>query len=829
MSFDKYLTGLNDSLQISDKDGELQSLSDNFFEAYTHLKSLSIITPELTSLPASFALLTQLERLHLGKTKLKALPDSIAALKELQSLNLETNLIDLNKEIPKLVTLPKLETLYLNGYRGSVFPSGISQLKGLKKISIAEDLKKKYQFHELIATLAPLPVLEEVEIGAPVQSNSFNEDFLQLDKPMTIHSRGGWTAFYLGKPEEWPLFLGLTQQVLLTKQYDEVLLPFRQRFYGKDVPRTQRELLFGIYVRNYTALNTVLKNALSAAIKENKAANLILLDKLKGESGKSIREKLQGHSITLGEQTPENNIVVIGPGTTLEEAEPYVLNGYTFITVDHLKEALINLADPWLMQEDNSSSNDNLVQLLVSNQIENFQIAFQIVEQGGANKTVQSLLAAIMLAHPEASIYKAAEKLYNKYGSESFKQHIKKLGLSLRMSGNSDSKVASIARHVDIDKVVFLLMHHRIAAANKNIADVEPQILRIFKMDNPQIPDILPFFTDLRTIHYNHCINVQLDQAIPKLQQLPTCKILVFEECEMTVPASIGQLTHLEHLELGFTQVPQPETLGNLKNLKKLNLEGTKLTKWDWLSSLPQLEDLNVNNCALPEIPQEVYSLTKLKSLEAKQNKIKNIDPAITNIVDLRVLDLSNNQLRRFPYVVGNLRQLSVLRLRSNAIGEFDAATLKQEGNITTQTWTELDLSRTGLKTFELKEIQLPVLQLLDISNNELSVLDDSIFRSKTLKELYAENNQISVIPPSISNITYFTKLWIHKNKIQRLEDYMARIHIENADFTDNQIDFIHPDFDTIGKDRHARLYWKIKNNPISRSLSNFGGLYGHK
>jgi len=72
-----------------------------------------------------------------------------------------------------------------------------------------------------------------------------------------------------------------------------------------------------------------------------------------------------------------------------------------------------------------------------------------------------------------------------------------------------------------------------------------------------------------------------------------------------------------------------------------------------------------------------------------------------------------------------------------------------------------------------------------------------------------------------------FGKLWLHNNRITRLEHYMAQLRVSNCDLSNNNISFIHPDFDVYGKDNHARLYWKIRNNPISRTLHNFGGLYG--
>lgn len=676
----------------------------------------------------------------------------------------------------------------------------------------------------MIETVSNLTLLEELEINIPVQISDINDDFLQLDRLRKIK---GWFWPFLSKIEETPLLIGRTKNVLFDKPVDEAVKVFRDKFKDSNMSKEQLELLFGIHVKNYTALNAILPNALKASLEEKKPVNLILLDKPKGESAKSIKENLGSHNITITGQSENQSIIVIGVKTILDEAEPYVEKGYKLITVDHLKDVLVAVADPWLMQKDNESSNTQLMQLLASNQTENYQIAFQIIEGGGANKTIQSLLAAIMLSHPESSIYKTAEKLYDKYGSQSFKVHAKNTKISFRKSGDTEKKVNIVVNHPDIDAFTFRLMHHCIAGSNKNIADVQPKIFRLKDVKNVEISETLPFFTHFEEIHFDNCQDLKFEKGIPLLKQMTWCKVLNINNCRINVPDTISELDHLNSLDLGFNIVLNPNCLEKLKSLRHLNIEGTKLAEWKWLKSLCELEYINVNNCALLNLPQEIYSIKTLTTIIAKQNKIKQIEEIINELVNLKLLDFSNNQLTSFPYFLAKLPNLTTLLLRSNSIPEFDSSKVINVANTNSFSWVEFNLSRNGLSKFSFGNMMLPALRVLDISYNEISMLDNSIFASGSLSELYAECNKISAIPPAISKVTHFTKLWLHKNQIARLEDYMAGIRIENCDLSDNQISFIHPDFDSIGKDGYARLYWKIRNNPISATLNNFGGLYG--
>lgn len=825
MNLEKHLRVSPAGLEIHDFDGVITSLPEDFFDAHTHIHYLHIYGTGITALPSSFDKLTGLKHLKLA-TKIKSFPEAISQFNELHSLHIRGNTIDFNKDAVKLSGLPQLTELELFGYRGTSFPTNIALLKGLRKLRLSDDLKKKLTIKDVFETVAKLPVLEELDFGVPVADSDIDETFLKIDHVKQLTGYGWRFAYH---SEKAPLLLGRTKQVLFQYTLGEKLAAFRQRFNSPSLSDRQLELLFGMFIKNFTAVNERLPNLLQGRLAEKKPVNLIILDKPKGESAKSIKESLKSYPITINGTGAENSVVVIGPRTTAEEAEPYIVQGYDLATVDHLKEVLVAEADPWLLQEENGSSNAQLLQLLTSNQTENYLIAFQIIETGGANKAIQSLLAAIMLSHPETKVAKAATKLYDKYGSGSFKHHAEALKISLKRSGDTLRKVNALVNHPDIDAFAFRLMHHLIAGSNKNIADLPAHIFTIKNVPDIQITEVLPFFTHIKELHFEGCERFPLKEAIPLLKEMTTCRVLKLNGCKTTVPASIAELTHLQVLEIGGNEVAAPGALTSLQNLKRLDVEGTKIGEWEWLQNLVSLESLNISHNALAAIPTGILAIKNLKELEASHNHITEIDPRITELTELGSIDCSNNKINSFPYFLAKLQKLGRLLLRSNTIAEFDSLQIISTTQAEELPWTTLNLSRNKLTSFSLGSLHLGHLQVLDISYNAITALDHSVFQSGSLRELYAQGNAIPEIPEAVSRVGYFDKLWLQGNRITALPEYMARVRVQNCDLSDNQIHFIHPDFDVIGKDNYGRLYWKIRNNPVSESLVNFGGLYGHR
>lgn len=89
----------------------------------------------------------------------------------------------------------------------------------------------------------------------------------------------------------------------------------------------------------------------------------------------------------------------------------------------------------------------------------------------------------------------------------------------------------------------------------------------------------------------------------------------------------------------------------------------------------------------------------------------------------LTYLDLSTNRLADFPQPVLSIYKLRTLLLSYNKITSIESA---------------------------LSEKVLPLLEILDVSNNQISDISDSIFHKQSLSYLNIENNNISKLPTVI-------------------------------------------------------------------------------
>lgn len=818
----KYIRYSAKNLDIWDTNGEIDQLPDDIFLEYPNAENVALHVKNMTALPGSLYSLKQLKTLNISGTKMKSLPEELSQLQQLQSVKLSNGNMDVNKGLPLLAQLPELRILDLGNWRGNAFPANLSQLTQLTQLSLSND-KMKGNIPEVMALVAALPDLRELHItvtGDDYYQLLSPENMPLLDKLRMLNI--SYTGLWRSEPYKTPLCVATTRQVQIHYSFRESLPAFRLKVKDKTYNDLQLQLLFGIHLKVIPAVNALLPNQLASAIATQQHPNLHLLAKPKGESQKSINEKLEQHGISVNnKQADSNTIVVIGTDTTMEDLMPLLDAGCQVITTDQLNEVLINKDDHWLLQDDNEAANTQLLRLFASNDPDNYQLAFEIIETGGANKIIQTLLAVVMLAHPDKTIHKKAEKLYDKYGSQAFRQQIKNNKISLRVGGNVNSKLQRVVASQDVDEVMFRLMYQLVAGSNNNISKVRVSSFSMKGIANITLPPEVAFFSQITDWDFENCEGFNIEAAIPIFAEMPNVKHLRLNSCHIQIPASIGTLTQLETLQIAHNTLAVEDSLQSLVHLKSLDVTGVKLKNWDWLKSLKGLTGLLLNNNQLPAIPEAVFDMQQLEVLEARNNKLTAVPEALTRLPKLDQLDFSNNQIAAFPYFLGKYK-LSWLLLRSNKIPEVDTHQLATVAEGQAVSWGKLNLSRNQLSSFDMSGCRF-VMHVLDISHNQLTELHPSIFVAP-IRDFYAHHNQISELPP-IAAGTRFEDFWVHHNRLTELPAHMAHVFIQNADFSNNQISNIHPDFNVYGTDSYARLYWKMQNNPIP-TKGKVGGMY---
>ena len=235
------------------------------------------------------------------------------------------------------------------------------------------------------------------------------------------------------------------------------------------------------------------------------------------------------------------------------------------------------------------------------------------------------------------------------------------------------------------------------------------------------------------------------------------------------IPPELGQLAHLEHLNLSWNyhlEGPLPPEFFDLPELRVLFLVRTSMGGLPpEIGSLAKLEYLYMSSASLTgPIPSELGDLTELRSLSLQGNYLFGEIPAeLGNLSKLETLNLFWCELTGpIPAELGRLSKLTYLNLgRNHLTGEIPA----ELGNL--QGLQTLDLRENRLAGSIPKELgSLDGLVTLYLAENDLSDSIPSSFQQlRNVSGLYLQDNALEgPLPDSIGTLTNLRNLWVGNN-----------------------------------------------------------------
>lgn len=792
----------------------------DFSERFPPFRYLTVIT-DGAHLPEGLTTLGPVEWLRLVGRKLRGLPGDFAQFTTLGNLSLiDTRTLDLVSVLPVLTQLPCLEGLEISGAKDKTAPSALAELGSVRRLQLADGLLKRWGESPTYALLARMPVLRTLTVAFSDNKHQpdFPEAILALDGLERIEFDGWWSfqnlPLHLGRFRETVLslrgFSGRNANLLRTD-------PFFERYRDQPLTPAQRERLFGFWLGYDVRMREHLPNPLLDAFRAGEPLPVFFHDPApKG----SIRQRADGLRRLGFQAAPAPHgpgvVPIIGPRTPWETVERLVLDDQPFALEDHFGAALLAADDPYLLQPEYEALNDDLLRLLASNHLENLLLAFQIIETGGANRLVRSLLAAIYLAHPDKAVQRGAKKIYQRFLPPSYQSHAAKRP-TLRLTGQWKDLHRDYARHAEIDWFAFVLMAHRIAGENPNVRDVEAHRIDLKGLDVGEIPPYLRFFTNLREIVLDQNPGLDLVAALPHLAALPSLRVLSLEHCHGTVPAgALAGLAHLTELRLAYNSLENPADLGDLPGLTHLGLAGCRLTDWAWLGRLPVLEHLDLSANDLAALPEPVWSLFSLRTLTARKNRLTAVDLRVRTLPHLTELDLADNAIPRLDAFLLGMPALRVLSLRGNRIQTFDPEDYRRAFGEKPIALTSLDLGRNQLADLHFRRLVFPDLHTLDVSGNALTRLDDTLFTNTRVATFWADQNRIERLP-EVAGRRSFIRFSAEKNRIRELPEALAHWTVEHLNLRHNEIERIAEAFFPGTDQWGQRRYWKIDPNPVCR------------
>nr|XP_056704213.1 malignant fibrous histiocytoma-amplified sequence 1 isoform X2 [Euleptes europaea] len=286
--------------------------------------------------------------------------------------------------------------------------------------------------------------------------------------------------------------------------------------------------------------------------------------------------------------------------------------------------------------------------------------------------------------------------------------------------------------------------------------------------------------------------------------------------------AALRHLARLAELDLSRNRLrggggDDGRSLAPLRGLRKLNLSHNQLGEGEGegggslpagLGQLPHLEELDLSFNRLGRLPEQALAgLRQLRALDADHNRLPAFPPALLALPALEELDLSGNRLlRALPEGIAALRRLKVLWLSGTGLAALP------EGLCRLGALENLMLDGNGLRALPAGFGRLQRLKMLNLSSNLLADFPPAVLELPGLEELYLSRNRLTLLPGDLCHLARLRTLWLDNNRIRYLPDSIVRLcHLEELVLQGNQIAILPEGFGQLGR----ISLWKIKDNPL--------------
>ncbi|XP_037947426.1 leucine-rich repeat-containing protein 40-like [Teleopsis dalmanni] len=257
-----------------------------------------------------------------------------------------------------------------------------------------------------------------------------------------------------------------------------------------------------------------------------------------------------------------------------------------------------------------------------------------------------------------------------------------------------------------------------------------------------------------------------LTTVSPQIIKLEDLTILSLHNNNLTsLPNEIGELIKLTRINLSRNKLNDlPDKLCSLPNLRILNLSHNSFEELPpAISDIHMLEQLDVSNNNLKSLPCGIGFLTKLIELKLSYNHLKELPSDITQMWCLQKLDLTHNDLLFLPEDIGLMRKLEFIYLQHNdmrSLPDFESCEELQE----------LYAANNYLKKIPEKFCETQRhLKILDLADNQITVIPDEIGLLHSLTRLNVANNNISKLPYSLAKLGHLVNLQVEGNPIKTI------------------------------------------------------------
>ena len=192
-----------------------------------------------------------------------------------------------------------------------------------------------------------------------------------------------------------------------------------------------------------------------------------------------------------------------------------------------------------------------------------------------------------------------------------------------------------------------------------------------------------------------------------------------------------------------------------------------------FISENKRITGLLLSNMDLKEIPASIGNIKSLEYLDLSFNDLKKLPDTIGNLKSLKELNLEDNHLTELPYTIGDLASLHTLNVSANKLTTLpesfgDIGSLASIHQDDIFYFPKSDRECVKLRMI-LEEFSKPTscLELLDLSENRLKKLPDSVGKLISLRQLYLSLNNLKSLPKTFQNLISLEALDLSFNNIK--------------------------------------------------------------